>query len=151
LYQYTRTIKLTVVIVILFFFLQNSSLKVKSTCRLNLGINSVSFHITVRLWIKYFAFIRYCRKKNGSTMRQSLGIIDFKTDYDSVRKEVLYSIHLESGITMKLDRLVKMCLNDTYSKVYVNKHLSDMFCIQNGLKKETFFCHAFQLCFSIYH
>jgi hypothetical protein len=27
-----------------------------------------------------------------------------------------------------------MCLNETYSKVITNKHLSDTFCVQNGLK-----------------
>jgi hypothetical protein len=28
-----------------------------------------------------------------------------------------------------------MCLNETYSKALINKHLSDMFPIQNGLKQ----------------
>jgi hypothetical protein len=36
---------------------------------------------------------------------------------------------------MKLVRLIKMCLNETYSKVHVGKHLSDSFPIQNGLKQ----------------
>jgi hypothetical protein len=36
---------------------------------------------------------------------------------------------------MKLVRLIKMCLNETYSKVRVGKHLSDSFPIQNGLKR----------------
>jgi hypothetical protein len=36
---------------------------------------------------------------------------------------------------MKLVRLIKMCLNETYSKVHVGKHLSDNFPIQNGLKQ----------------
>jgi hypothetical protein len=36
---------------------------------------------------------------------------------------------------MKLVRLIKMCLNDTYSKVHIGKHLSDSFPIQNGLKQ----------------
>jgi hypothetical protein len=36
---------------------------------------------------------------------------------------------------MKLSRLINMCLNETYSKVYVGKHLSDIFLIQNGLKQ----------------
>jgi hypothetical protein len=35
---------------------------------------------------------------------------------------------------MKLVRLIKMCLNETYSKVRIGKHLSDSFPIQNGLK-----------------
>jgi hypothetical protein len=36
---------------------------------------------------------------------------------------------------MKLVRLIKMCLNETYIKVRKGKHLSDSFPIQNGLKQ----------------
>jgi hypothetical protein len=36
---------------------------------------------------------------------------------------------------MKLVRLIKMCLTETYSRVRVGKHLSDMFPIKNGLKQ----------------
>jgi hypothetical protein len=36
---------------------------------------------------------------------------------------------------MKLVRLIKMCLNKTYSKVRIGKHLSDSFAIQNGPKQ----------------
>jgi hypothetical protein len=36
---------------------------------------------------------------------------------------------------MKLVRLIKMCLNATYSKIRIGKHLSDSFPIQNGLKQ----------------
>jgi hypothetical protein len=36
---------------------------------------------------------------------------------------------------MKLVRLIKMRLNETYSKVRIGKHLSDSFPIQNGLKQ----------------
>jgi hypothetical protein len=35
--------------------------------------------------------------------------IDCKKAYDSVRREVLYSILIEFGIPMKLVRLIKMC------------------------------------------
>jgi hypothetical protein len=61
--------------------------------------------------------------------------IDFKKAYDSVRREVLYNILIEFGIPMKLVRLVKMCLKETYSRVRVGKHLSDTFPIKNGLKR----------------
>jgi len=61
--------------------------------------------------------------------------IDFKKAYDSVRREVLYNILIEFGIPMQLVRLIKMCLTETYSRVWVGKNLSDMFPIKNGLKQ----------------
>jgi hypothetical protein len=57
--------------------------------------------------------------------------VDFEEAYDLVRREVLYNI----GIPMKLVRLIKMCLNEMYSKVCVGTHLLDNFPIQNGLKQ----------------
>jgi hypothetical protein len=59
--------------------------------------------------------------------------IDFKKAYDSIKREVLYNILLEFGIPKKLDKLIKLCLNETYSKVRVGELLSDKFPIQNGL------------------
>jgi hypothetical protein len=74
-------------------------------------------------------------EKNGSIMGTIHQLfIDFKKAYDSL-KRVLYNILLESGIPKKLVRLIKMCLNETYSKVCVGKHLSDTFPVQNGLKQ----------------
>jgi hypothetical protein len=61
--------------------------------------------------------------------------IDFKKAYDSIKREVLYNILVEFGIPKKLVRLIKMCLNETYSKVCVGNLLSDKFPIQNGLKQ----------------
>jgi hypothetical protein len=40
--------------------------------------------------------------------------IDFKKAYDSVSKEVLYTILIEFGVPMKLVRLIKICLNEMY-------------------------------------
>jgi hypothetical protein len=61
--------------------------------------------------------------------------IDFKKAYDSVRREVLYNIVIEFSIPMKLVRLIKMCLIETYSRAHVGKNLSGMFPIRNGLKQ----------------
>jgi len=47
----------------------------------------------------------------------------------------VYNILIEFGILMKLVRLIKMCLTDTYSRVRVGKNLSDMFPIRNVLKQ----------------
>jgi hypothetical protein len=36
---------------------------------------------------------------------------------------------------MKLVGMIKMCLNEMYSKVYIGEHLFDTFSILNGLKQ----------------
>jgi hypothetical protein len=46
----------------------------------------------------------------------------------------LYSILTDFG-PMKLARLMKLCLNETYSSVQVGKHLYGMFPVKNGLKQ----------------
>jgi hypothetical protein len=61
--------------------------------------------------------------------------IDFKKIYDSIKRDVLYNILLQFGIPKKLVRLIKMCLNEIYSKVRIGKLLPDKFPIQNGLKQ----------------
>ena len=60
--------------------------------------------------------------------------IGLKKVYDSDRKTVLFNILNVFGISMKLVRLIKMCLNETYSRDRVRKHLSGMFPIKNHLK-----------------
>jgi len=56
----------------------------------------------------------------------------------------LYNILIEFCISVKLLRLIKMCLNETYSRVRVDKNLSDMFPFET-------IAIAFQLCFRIRH
>jgi hypothetical protein len=43
--------------------------------------------------------------------------VDFNKAYDSVRREALYNILIEFGVPMELVRLIKMCLNEMYSKL----------------------------------
>jgi hypothetical protein len=47
--------------------------------------------------------------------------IDFKKAYDSVRREALYNIIIESGIPRRLVGLIEMCLNETYNRVRIGK------------------------------
>jgi hypothetical protein len=47
----------------------------------------------------------------------------------------LYNILIEFGVPMKLVRLIKVCLNEIYSKVRIGKCLCSSFPIQNGLKQ----------------
>jgi hypothetical protein len=100
-----------------------------------IGTISVGFDITDQLLMTFSAFIKYWRKKweYSETVHQLF--IDFKKVYDSMRIEVLYNILIEFGVPVKLVRLIKMCLNETYSKVCIGKHFSDSFPIQNGLKQ----------------
>jgi hypothetical protein len=73
--------------------------------------------------IKFSVSSRYWRKKweyNGTAHQL---FINFKKGYDSVRREVLYNILIEFGIPRKLVGLIKMCLNGTYSTVYIGKNL----------------------------
>jgi hypothetical protein len=68
---------------------------------------------------------------NGTVLQL---FVDFKKAYDSIKREVLYSILLEFDIPKKPVRLNKM-FTETYSKVRVGKLVSDKFPIQNGLKQ----------------
>jgi hypothetical protein len=52
-----------------------------------------------------------------------------------VRREVLYNILTEFAVPMKLARLIKMCLNETYNKFHVGKYLFDSFPSQIGPKQ----------------
>ena len=44
------------------------------------------------------------------------------------------NVLIEFGIPMKLVRLIKICLNETCSRDRIDKDLSDMFPVKNGLK-----------------
>jgi hypothetical protein len=61
--------------------------------------------------------------------------IDFKKAYDSIRREALYNILIEFGIPRNLVGLIKMCLNETYTRVRIDKNLFDKFTFENGLKQ----------------
>jgi hypothetical protein len=43
--------------------------------------------------------------------------------YDSVIREALYNVLIESGIPRKPGELIKMCLNETFSTVHIGKIL----------------------------
>ena len=55
----------------------------------------------------------------------------------------MYNILNEFDIPMKVVRLIKMCLNETYSRVQIGKHLSYTFSIKNGLAQRDGLPHFF--------
>ena len=106
-----------------------------------IGDHQYDIDITGQLLIMYSVFIKYLRE-NGNTMKQGIAIVSlmhclmFKQTYDSVCRRVLYKILIEFGIPTKPVRLIKMSLNETYIRVRVDKHLSDMLPIKNGSKQD---------------
>jgi hypothetical protein len=81
-----------------------------------------------------------------------MSFIDFKKAYDSITREVLYKVLLELGIPKKLVRLIKMCLNETCSKVHIGKLLSDKFYYSEWAEsRRCSITIAFQFCFKICH
>ena len=61
--------------------------------------------------------------------------IEFKKAYVAVRSEVRYNILNEFGILIKVVRLIKMCLTQTYNRVPVGENLSGVIPIMNGFKQ----------------
>jgi hypothetical protein len=100
-----------------------------------LRIISVDFNVTDQLLIRFSSFVRYWRKKweYNETVHQLF--IEFKKAFNSVRREVLYNILIEFGGPFQQVMLIKMCLNESYSKVRIGKQLSDSFPILSGLKQ----------------
>jgi hypothetical protein len=60
-------------------------------------------------------------RKNGITVR-SISLtqlcLNIRRVRDSVRREVLYSVLIETGVHIKLIGIIKMPINKTYSKIY---------------------------------
>jgi len=71
-----------------------------------LGIIRVDFKTTGELLTIYFAFVKYLKKKWEYSEAVHQLFIDFKKDYGSGRRDVLCSILIEFGISMKLVTLI---------------------------------------------
>jgi hypothetical protein len=100
-----------------------------------LGIISVDFNTTGEILINIFCICQIHEKKREYNDAVHRLFTDFKKACNSVRREDLYNILIEFGIPMKLVRLIKMCLNETYGRVWVGKHMSDTFHLKNDLKQ----------------
>jgi Reverse transcriptase (RNA-dependent DNA polymerase). len=60
---------------------------------------------------------------------------DFEKTYDSIKRESLYDILIKYDVLRKLVRLIKTCLDGTWSKVKIEKYLSSSFPIKNNLQQ----------------
>jgi hypothetical protein len=102
--------------------------------RLTLYVNEVigdhqcGFRRNRSIMDQIFYILQILEKKweHNGTVHQLF--IDSKKVYDSIKREVLYNILLVFGIPKKLVRLIKMCLNETYSEVRIVN-----FCLINFL------------------
>jgi hypothetical protein len=110
-----------------------------------LGIINLGFDVTDELLSRFFGIRQILKKKWEYNETVHRLFIDFKKACDSVRKEALHNILIEFGVRMKLVRLIKMCMHESYRKDHICKHLSDTFPIQNGLKEEALHHHCFKL------
>jgi hypothetical protein len=106
---------------------------VKEISRKLLRLISVDFNATGQLLI----LIRQIFEKKWEYNEEVHQLfIDFKYTCDLVRREVFYIISIDFGILMKLVRLfLKLCRNETYSRVQVGKNLSGLFPFRNGLQQ----------------
>jgi hypothetical protein len=102
-----------------------------------LGIIRVDFDITESTNDPFFFCINQILERKWECIETVLELfVDFKKAYDSVRREVFYSIFIEFGVPMELVRLIKISLNETYSIVHIGKHLPDNFPLQNDQNKK---------------
>jgi len=79
-----------------------------------LGIFNADFDATGQLLIIYSSCAKYLRKM-GIQCSSAAVLIDFMKACDSIRREVMYNILIETGFPIKLVRLIKMCLNTAQS------------------------------------
>jgi hypothetical protein len=107
-------------------------------------------HGPINLRFIYSAFFNYLRKKWEYSEAVQRLVIDFKKAYDLIRREVVSNILIELGTPMKLLRLIKICLTETYNRVQIWKNLSVIFPIWNVMKKRRcYITIAFHLCFRV--
>jgi len=95
----------------------------------------VDFDTTRQLLVIYSAFVKYLRKKWEYKETVHRLFVDFKKAHYSVRREVLYNILNEFGIPIKLVRIIKICVNETCSRVRIGRNFFDVFPIRYGLKQ----------------
>jgi len=115
--------------------LQNPAVKVNSICGGNYWGSSVWISSQQINYLSCFLHSSNTSENIGTERSCASAAYRIKKACDSIRREVVYNIMIELGIPTKLVRLTKLCLNETCSRVWVSKNLSDVFPIRSGLKQ----------------
>jgi hypothetical protein len=76
----------------------------------------VGFDVTDQLLIRSSVLVRFFKELEYNEAIHQL-FIDVRRVYDSVKREVLYTILIEFGVPIKPVRLSKICLNETHIEV----------------------------------
>jgi hypothetical protein len=100
-----------------------------------LGMISVGFNVTDKLLIRFSAFVRHQGKKMGVQWDSTSAIHRLQESLRFSEEGSIVQYSHRVWAPMKLVRLIKMCLSETYGKVRAGKYLSDNFPIQNGLER----------------
>jgi hypothetical protein len=110
----------------------------------------VDLNVIDQLLIRYCAFVRLEKEwECNVTVHQVF--IDFEKAYDSVRRELLYNILTEFSVLIKLIRLIRMSLNETYSKFRVRKINRIHFLFRMVWRKEMMYSHCFSTLLKMCH
>jgi len=124
-------------------FIQYSAVKVNSICKEIIRDHQCGFRCDRSTADHIFCIHQILEEKRECSEEVHQLLIDLKKGYDSFRREVLCNILIDFGFSLKLVRLIKMCLNERYNRAWVGKHLSDMFLEIRRCSMAV----AFQICF----
>jgi len=64
--------------------------------------------------------------------------VDFKQAYDSIARNTLWNVMVQLGISAKLVRMVKACMQNSRCKVKFNSVLSEEFTVNTGVRQSDF-------------
>jgi len=81
-----------------------------------IGDHQCGFQCNRSITSHIFCICQILRKKWEYNKAVHQFFTDFKKAYDSFRREVLFNIIIEFGIPVKLERLIKMCLNESIAQ-----------------------------------
>jgi hypothetical protein len=99
-----------------------------------MGIISADFNIVDQILITCSAFVTYWIKKMGVQWDSTSAVCRHQESIfiSQLGQRYCVCILIEFIIPMQLVWLIKIYLNETCSNVYIDKHMSDAFPIQNG-------------------